>query len=66
MKITDIIGFTLGDAKSILESNGIKNYSITVTSPPRLKCDEYDDNFRVAGIRKDSVKEFEMIVCKPL
>lgn len=66
MKVTDIIGFKLGDAKSILESKGIKDYCITVTSSPRLKCDDYDDNYRVVGIRKDSVKEFEMIICKPL
>lgn len=66
MKITDIIGFTLKDAKNILESNGIKDYCIKVTSSPRLKCDDYDDNYRVVSIRKDSVKEFEIIICKPL
>jgi len=66
MKITDIIGFTLKDAKFVLQNNGIEDYLITVTSSPRLKCDDYDDSFRVVGIRKDSVKEFEIIICKPL
>ncbi|NLL04316.1 MAG: hypothetical protein GX270_00690 [Clostridiaceae bacterium] len=66
MKVTDIIGFKLGDAKSALSSCGIKNYYITVTSSPRLKCDDYDDDYRVVAIRKDRVKEFEMIICKPL
>jgi hypothetical protein len=66
MNVTDVIGFTLKDAKSILDNNNIKDYSIRVTSSPRLKCDDYDDNYRVVAIRKDSVKEFEIIICKPL
>ena len=66
MNVTDVIGFTLKDAKSILDNYNIKEYSIRVTSSPRLKCDDYDDNYRVVAIRKDGVKEFEIIICKPL
>ncbi len=66
MSVTDVIGFTLGDAKNILESNCIKNYSIRVTSSPRLKCDDFDDNYRVVSIRKTDDAEFELIICKPL
>ncbi|WP_010252261.1 hypothetical protein [Acetivibrio cellulolyticus] len=66
MNVTDVIGFTLKDAKAIFENNNIKDYSIKVTSSPRLKCDDYDDNYRVVSIRKASNKEFEMIICKPL
>lgn len=66
MKITDIIGLTLKDANIFLDSNGIKDYCIRVTSSPRLKLDNYDDDFRVVGIREKDVEKFEMIICKPL
>jgi hypothetical protein len=66
MKITDVIGLTLRDAKSYLESNGIKDYCIRVTSSPRLKCDDYDDTYRVVGIRENGIEKLEIIVCKPL
>jgi len=66
MKITDVIGLTLKDAKSLLDANGIKDYCIKVTSSPRLKSDNYDDSYRVASIREIGVNKFEMIICKPL
>ena len=66
MNVTDVIGFTLKDAKGILAENGIKEYSIKVTSSPRLKSEDYDDTYRVVSIRETNVKNFEMIVCKPL
>ncbi len=66
MSVTDVIGFTLRDAKRMLENSGIKNYFISVTSSPRLKCDDFDDNYRVVSIRKAGNNEFELIICKPL
>lgn len=66
MKATDVIGFTLGDARNMLENNNIRNYSIRVTSSPRLKCEGFDDDYRVVGLRTDPNNELELIICKPL
>lgn len=66
MNAADVIGFTLKDAKVILDKNGVTNYSIKVTASPRLKSDTYDDSYRVVSVRETDVKDFEMIVCKPL
>jgi len=66
MRITDVIGMTLKDARSFLDSNGIKDYCIRVTASPRLKGDEFDDGFRVAGIRDHGINGYEIIICKPL
>lgn len=66
MNVTDVIGFTLKDAKELLDKNNIANYSIKVTASPRLKGEAYDDTYRVVSIRETNTKDYEMIVCKPL
>lgn len=66
MKITDIIGLKIKDAKSLLDNNGIVDYSVKVTSSPRLKHNDYDDDYRVVGIREFDIRKYEIIVCKPL
>ncbi|HOQ00537.1 MAG TPA: hypothetical protein PK604_06885 [Acetivibrio clariflavus] len=66
MKITDVIGLTLKDAKGLFDDNGIGDYSVRVTSSPRQKNDDYDDDYRVVGIREFDIRKYEIIVCKPL
>ena len=65
MKIPDVLGFTLGEAKVLLDGKGINICRITVTAPPKGKTAEYDDCCRVISLKGDS-NEVELLVCKPL
>ena len=65
MKIPDVLGFTLSEAKAMLSSSGINICRITVTAPPKCKTVEYDDCCRVISLKGDNNK-VELLVCKPL
>lgn len=64
--IPDIIGFNLGDAVEILKDKCISIDTIEITSSPRLKCQEYDDTFKVLGISLTEDNKVRLLICKPL
>lgn len=66
MDIPDITGYTLGEAKRLLEAAGIRLASVTVTAPPREKCSSYDDNCRVIRCTTVDVGCVELLVCKDM
>jgi hypothetical protein len=66
MKISDVVGLQLGDAKQILDSMNIEVGSIIVTSPPRERSGEYDDSYRVIRATEVEEKKVKLLVCKPL
>ncbi|AGC68358.1 hypothetical protein Cst_c13670 [Thermoclostridium stercorarium subsp. stercorarium DSM 8532] len=42
-----LIGMTLKDAKEVLKNDGINEYRVVVTAPPRRRNAVVNDNFRV-------------------
>lgn len=66
MLIPDVVGFTLGEAKKLLDLSGIDVCSIKVTSPPREKDTCFDANFRVIRLEVITDNKVEVLVCKPL
>ncbi|MFZ5989847.1 MAG: hypothetical protein ACOYWZ_22350 [Bacillota bacterium] len=66
MAFSEVIGFTLGDARSKLNKEGKYIRSIRVTSPPRQGSGEFDDYYRVINAIEVDKEGIELIVCKPL
>lgn len=62
----DVVGFTLIDAKKILEQEGVEINSITLTAPPKETKGIPDDLCRVIKQNVINDKNVELIVCKPL
>lgn len=65
MKIPDIIGFKIGDAKKILDSKGICISDVKVTSPPREESTEYNENYRIIRFEIIDDKKIGLLVCNP-
>ncbi|HHV29611.1 hypothetical protein [Acetivibrio mesophilus] len=66
MKAQTVIGFTLGEARKILNSAGGKIASIRVTSPPKAELADIDDYYRVINAIDKGEEGIELIICKPL
>jgi len=66
MKVPDVNGLQLREAREKLEKASIKIGSVRLTSEPRNRYDSYDDTSRVARIRQTGVDTVELIVLKPL
>lgn len=64
--ITDLVGFTLGDALKVVQEKGYTVENISVTSPPKLEISEYDQSFRVLRIQPLEGNRLTILVCKPL
>lgn len=64
--IPDVVGLTLGDARSQLERAGIEIASIEITSPPRQKNISPENFFRVIRIEVTDKNKAKLLVCKPL
>lgn len=61
--IPDIVGFTLADARKVLDEADIEIEKIIVTAPPRCTDREYNDSFRVIRQKKISKQKVELLVC---
>lgn len=66
MKVTSVIGFTLGEARLKLNEEGKRIGCIRVTSPPKADHMEIDDSFRVISVMDKGEEGIMLIVCKPL
>lgn len=66
MNIPDVAGYTLGDARVLLENAGVEILEIEITSPPKHKLDAYEENFRVIRVQKLDNKSVNLLICKPL
>ncbi|QNU65745.1 hypothetical protein EHE19_012570 [Ruminiclostridium herbifermentans] len=64
--ITELVGFTLGDALKVVQKKGYTVDNITITSPPKLEITEYDQSFRVLRIQPLEGNSLTILVCKPL
>jgi hypothetical protein len=64
--ITDLVGFTLGDALKVVKEKGYTVDNISITSPPKLEITEYDQSFRVLRIQPLDGNSLTILVCKPL
>ena len=65
MQIPDVMGFTLGEARGIMDAAGTTISSIIVTAPPKDICKDYDDSFRIVRLKAIGEKTVELLVCKP-
>jgi len=45
--LPDIAGYTLDEARKILDKQGYEIYNVKVTAPPGERITDYDDFFRV-------------------
>lgn len=62
----DIIGYTLNEAKFVLDKIGAGIHDVKITAPPREKREEPDGSCRVIKVKVDSNNMLELLVCKPL
>jgi len=65
LNIPDFVGYSLGDAQSIIDEMGLKIDSIQITSEPKQKLNEYDNSFKIVRceMTDDGLK---LLICKPL
>ena len=63
---TDVIGYTLGEAKELIARAGLAIHAVRLTNAPRIKLDEYRDDFRVIRSKIVEENKLELVVCKPL
>lgn len=63
MNIPDIVGFTLGRARELLENNGITIADISVTAPPRGRGGAYGDYSRIVRLEAVGEKRAALLVC---
>lgn len=66
MDIPDIVGMTLGEARTLLGKAGIGISSVQVTAPPRNRSEVYEDFYRVIKSERTGEDTLELLVCKPL
>lgn len=65
MNIPDIIGYTLEEARAILDKENILIDCVKVTAPPKQKTDEYQEHFRVIRWNRIEQQKVELLVCRP-
>lgn len=66
MRVSDVTGFKLGEARKILDDCNIKINSVKVTAPPKGEKDNFDDSFRVIKVIEIGHNAVDLLVCKPL
>jgi len=66
MQMPDVIGYSLEKARVILKEAGVVEVDIKTTAPPRLRCNEFNDDYKVIRINLLENKRIELVVCKPL
>lgn len=66
MNIPDTAGYTIGEARVILGNAGIEIEEIQITTPPKHRLDEYEENFRVIRFQMLDNKKVKLLICKPL
>lgn len=61
-----LTGMLLKEAKDVLSREGILNYDIVLTSPPRLSDRGYNDDSRVIMTKWDNDdSRLKVLVCNP-
>ncbi len=63
---SDIIGFTLGEAKEILKKRSVTIDEIIAAVPPKARDIEITDAWRVIMTRDTEPGAVQLIVCNPL
>lgn len=66
MEAEGIIGFTLKDARIMMNNSGRKIGTIKLTSEPKSDPLEIEESFRVVNVVKDFKDNYVLVVCKPL
>ncbi len=66
MEAEEIIGFTLKDARIMMNNAGKKIGTIKLTSEPKSDPVEIEESFRVVNVAKDCEENYVLVVCKPL
>lgn len=66
MKIPDVVGLTLAEARQALENAGVGLQQVVVTGPPRYDNTNYDEHYRVVRLKLSDESQVELLVCKPL
>lgn len=59
-----LTGMLLSQAREILALEGISEYEVVVTGPPRLTDRTVEDHFRVLRVHWD-LSPVQVLVCKP-
>ena len=61
----DFSGYTLADARRLLNRAGIIINEIQVTAPPKSDARHYDDTYRIIRMRLDEDGRAVILVCNP-
>ena len=59
----DFTGYTLADARELLEKSGIKISGIQVAAPPKAAVKKYEETFRVLRIERVEDGTAVVLVC---
>jgi hypothetical protein len=62
MRFPDICGYKMKNAEKLLKEQGIDNYIVTLTAPPRLRDRGYDEESRIVKQRVTDEGKLELIV----
>jgi len=62
MQFPDVCGFKLKDAVKLIKEQGIENYIIMLTAPPRLRNSGYGEESRIVRQRVTGDGKLELIV----
>lgn len=62
MNISDVLGMKLGNGRKKLETAGMVVRNVSVTSPPRHKTEEFDDESRIIRIEALEDKYVDVLV----
>lgn len=66
VKIPDVAGFSLKDARAIIEKVGFEIGNVKVTRPPRSQLSGYDDSYRVIRYGLSDDNKIDLLLCNPL
>jgi len=62
MQIPDLCGYKMKNAVKLLKEQGIENYIVTLTAPPRLRDRGFDEESRIVKQRVTGDGKLELIV----
>jgi len=65
MELPDIAGYSIKDARTVLDQSGWQIDNITILKPPRETIEKYDESFRIIKVQKVEEKKLGLLVCKP-
>ena len=66
MQIPDVVGYTLCEAREILNVHKINISGIKTATTPKDSSQDYNDSYRVLRMEILGDSDVELLICKPL